>query len=95
MLLGAGSYGKVYAAKWHGQEVAVKVIHCLPDELQRVLREAEIMLQLHHPNVSFKHTLATLLCLRSSWQLPGSLQSLSGPARQHGGAASLRVLTGV
>jgi serine/threonine protein kinase len=84
MLLGAGSYGKVYAAKWHGQEVAVKVIHCLPDELQRVLREAEIMLQLHHPNVSLKHTLATLLCLRSSC-----------PARQHGGAAFLRVLTGV
>lgn len=54
-LLGVGSYGRVYHGRWHGREVAVKVIHCLPEELQRVLREAEIMLQLDHPNVSQEH----------------------------------------
>lgn len=39
------------AGRWHGQDVATKIIHCLPEELPRVLREAEIMLQLDHPNV--------------------------------------------
>jgi serine/threonine protein kinase len=52
VLLGAGSYGRVYKGRWLGRDVAIKVVHCSPDELPRVLREAEIMLQVDHPNVS-------------------------------------------
>jgi serine/threonine protein kinase len=50
-LLGFGSYGRVFQGRWHGKGVAIKIIHCQPEQLPRVLREAEIMLQLDHPNV--------------------------------------------
>jgi hypothetical protein len=46
------------AGRWHGQDVAIKIILCLPEELPRVLQEAEIMLQLDHPNVSPPQPLA-------------------------------------
>jgi serine/threonine protein kinase len=29
----------------------VKIISCTPDELPKVLKEAEVMMQLHHPNI--------------------------------------------
>jgi serine/threonine protein kinase len=91
MLLGAGSYGKVYAARWHGQDVAVKIIHCLPDELQRVLREAEIMLQLDHPNVSLKHTLAELLMPAQQQQLAAALQPAVAMRPSKGSMAVLHI----
>jgi hypothetical protein len=62
------------AGRWHGQDVAIKIIHCLPEELPRVLREAEIMLQLDHPNVSStKPLIMRLVPVRSPygrWVLP-------------------------
>lgn len=51
MLLGVGGYGRVFKGRFHGREVAIKVINCYPEELPRVLREAEIMLEADHPNV--------------------------------------------
>ncbi|WIA33471.1 hypothetical protein OEZ86_006600 [Tetradesmus obliquus] len=51
VLLGSGSFGRVYRGCWHGTDVAVKIISCTPDELPKVLKEAEVMMQLHHPNI--------------------------------------------
>lgn len=51
-LLGAGSFGKVYGATWHGSEVAVKVIdHADGIEAEAVATEARLLLSLEHPNV--------------------------------------------
>lgn len=51
VLLGAGSFGRVFKGKWCGMDVAIKVMSCSQGELERVLREAEIMLGLEHPNI--------------------------------------------
>jgi hypothetical protein len=50
-LLGSGSFGRVYAARWQDADVAVKIIPCRTADLQRVLHEAQIMLRLRHSNV--------------------------------------------
>jgi hypothetical protein len=51
-LLGAGSFGRVYKGRWHSSDVAVKIITVrTPEELPKVLHEAEVMMQLDHPNV--------------------------------------------
>eukprot|EP00775_Hariotina_reticulata_P006955 gene6955-7171_t len=41
VLLGAGSFGRVYRGRWHSSDVAIKIMSCTPDELSKVLREAE------------------------------------------------------
>uniref|UniRef100_A0A453CRW7 non-specific serine/threonine protein kinase n=1 Tax=Aegilops tauschii subsp. strangulata TaxID=200361 RepID=A0A453CRW7_AEGTS len=52
--IGAGSFGTVYRADWHGSDVAVKV---LTDQgvgeaqLKEFLREISIMKRVRHPNV--------------------------------------------
>ncbi|WIA08244.1 hypothetical protein OEZ85_007689 [Tetradesmus obliquus] len=51
VLLGAGSFGRVYRGKWHSNDVAVKVMSTSPAELPRVLKEAEIMIGLQHDNI--------------------------------------------
>lgn len=51
-LLGAGSFGRVYKGRWHSSDVAVKIITVrTPEELPKVLHEAEVMMQLDHPNI--------------------------------------------
>eukprot|EP00878_Enallax_costatus_P011784 GHUV01012300.1.p1 GENE.GHUV01012300.1~~GHUV01012300.1.p1 ORF type:complete len:615 (+),score=126.07 GHUV01012300.1:446-2290(+) len=51
VLIGAGSFGRVYRARWHSTEVAVKVMTCSPAELPKVLREAELMMSMQHDNI--------------------------------------------
>ncbi|WIA13591.1 hypothetical protein OEZ85_007157 [Tetradesmus obliquus] len=51
VLLGAGSFGRVYKGRWHSSDVAIKIMSCTRAELGRVLREAEVMMQLNHPNI--------------------------------------------
>ncbi len=53
-LLGHGGYGDVYAAQWHGTEVAIKQLHLktLSHTLQEeFLQEAQIMSQCLFPNI--------------------------------------------
>lgn len=52
--VGAGSFGTVYRAEWHGSDVAVKVLSVQnfhDDQLKEFLREVAIMKRVRHPNV--------------------------------------------
>ncbi|XP_010914324.1 serine/threonine-protein kinase CTR1 isoform X2 [Elaeis guineensis] len=52
--IGAGSFGTVYHAEWHGSDVAVKVLTYQDfgeDQLKEFLREVAIMKRVRHPNV--------------------------------------------
>lgn len=43
---------QVYRGRWHSSDVAIKIIVVrTPEELPKVLKEAEVMLQLDHPNI--------------------------------------------
>ncbi|XP_065879539.1 serine/threonine-protein kinase CTR1-like isoform X2 [Euphorbia lathyris] len=52
--VGAGSFGTVHRAEWHGSDVAVKVLMVQDfhdDQLKEFLREVAIMKRVRHPNV--------------------------------------------
>ncbi|KAJ6405019.1 hypothetical protein OIU84_013069 [Salix udensis] len=52
--VGAGSFGTVHRAEWHGSDVAVKVLIVQDfhdDQLREFLREVAIMKCVRHPNV--------------------------------------------
>lgn len=52
--VGAGSFGTVHRAEWHGSDVAVKVLSLQDfhdDQLKEFLREVAIMKRVRHPNV--------------------------------------------
>ncbi|XP_077234114.1 protein kinase superfamily protein [Tasmannia lanceolata] len=52
--IGAGSFGTVHHAEWHGSDVAVKVLtdqDFHDDQLKEFLREVAIMKRVRHPNV--------------------------------------------
>lgn len=43
---------QVYKGRWHSSDVAIKIINVrTPEELPKVLREAEVMMVLDHPNI--------------------------------------------
>lgn len=52
--IGAGSFGTVHRAEWHGSEVAVKILmeqDFHPEKFKEFLREVSIMKSLRHPNI--------------------------------------------
>ncbi|PON36339.1 Serine/threonine protein kinase [Parasponia andersonii] len=52
--IGAGSFGTVHRADWHGSDVAVKILmeqDFHPERLNEFLREVAIMKRLRHPNI--------------------------------------------
>ena len=51
VLLGAGSFGRVYKGRWRGRDVAVKVIRHSSKTADVVLNEVNLMLSLEHPNI--------------------------------------------
>ncbi|WIA36739.1 hypothetical protein OEZ86_008009 [Tetradesmus obliquus] len=50
-LLGAGSFARVFKAKWAGLDVAVKVIQHDTSTAEAVANEVQLMMQLNHPNI--------------------------------------------
>ena len=51
-ILGEGSFGKVYLAKWRETFVVAKIINQeLYENKEFILREIDIMSKLHHPNI--------------------------------------------
>ena len=51
VLLGAGSFGRVYRGRWYGQDVAVKVMQHSAASAAPVMNEVHLMLSFTHPNV--------------------------------------------
>lgn len=52
--IGAGSFGTVHRADWHGSDVAVKILmeqDFLAERFRDFLREVSIMKRLRHPNI--------------------------------------------
>ncbi|KAJ3681573.1 hypothetical protein LUZ60_016062 [Juncus effusus] len=52
--IGAGSFGTVHRADWHGSDVAVKILmeqDFHPDRIKEFLREVAIMKSVRHPNM--------------------------------------------
>ncbi|CAL0305608.1 unnamed protein product [Lupinus luteus] len=52
--VGAGSFGTVHRAEWHGSDVAVKVLTVQDfqdDQMKEFLREVAIMKRVRHPNL--------------------------------------------
>ncbi|XP_019179574.1 PREDICTED: serine/threonine-protein kinase CTR1-like [Ipomoea nil] len=52
--IGAGSFGTVHRADWHGSDVAVKILmeqDFHPERYHEFLREVAIMKRLRHPNI--------------------------------------------
>ncbi|KAK9290619.1 hypothetical protein L1049_008791 [Liquidambar formosana] len=52
--IGAGSFGTVHRADWHGSDVAVKILmeqDFHPERFKEFLREVAIMKRLRHPNI--------------------------------------------
>ncbi|XP_020873262.1 serine/threonine-protein kinase CTR1 [Arabidopsis lyrata subsp. lyrata] len=52
--VGAGSFGTVHRAEWHGSDVAVKILSIQDfhdDQFREFLREVAIMKRVRHPNV--------------------------------------------
>uniref|UniRef100_A0A7N0UBW3 non-specific serine/threonine protein kinase n=1 Tax=Kalanchoe fedtschenkoi TaxID=63787 RepID=A0A7N0UBW3_KALFE len=52
--IGAGSFGTVHRADWHGSDVAVKILmeqDFHPERFKEFLREVSIMKRLRHPNI--------------------------------------------
>jgi serine/threonine protein kinase len=50
VLLGAGSFGRVYKGTWRYRDVAVKVIQHSSRTAELVLNEVNLMLSFNHPN---------------------------------------------
>ena len=50
-VLGGGSFGTTFIAKFNGKEVALKQLHARNDEVPKFLKEAKIMSCLMHENI--------------------------------------------
>ncbi|XP_061480494.1 mitogen-activated protein kinase kinase kinase 21 isoform X2 [Rhineura floridana] len=86
-IIGVGGFGKVYRAKWKGQEVAVKAARQDPDEdimatAESVRQEAKLFSMLKHPNIIELHGISLQepnLCLVMEYARGGPLnRALSG-----------------
>jgi hypothetical protein len=56
VLIGAGSFAKVYRGRWRQQHVAVKVLHLLGSKAAaKAMAEAAVMIRARHPNVVAAH----------------------------------------
>lgn len=51
MLIGAGSFGRVYSGRWRETDVAIKKILHSPAESDKIFREIHLSMAFQHPNV--------------------------------------------
>uniref|UniRef100_A0A383W1M2 Protein kinase domain-containing protein n=1 Tax=Tetradesmus obliquus TaxID=3088 RepID=A0A383W1M2_TETOB len=66
-LIGSGSYGIVYKARWAGRQVAVKVIeHDTSAAAAAVTNEIQLLLSFNHPNIVKAHHYVTYTQISST-----------------------------
>ncbi|WIA34792.1 hypothetical protein OEZ86_013095 [Tetradesmus obliquus] len=65
-LIGSGSYGMVYKARWAGRQVAVKVIEHDTSAAAAVTNEIQLLLSFNHPNIVKAHHYATYTQISST-----------------------------
>ncbi|KAI8467040.1 MAG: kinase-like domain-containing protein [Monoraphidium minutum] len=51
VLLGAGSFGRVYRGRWQGKDVAVKVMQHDAHTASKIVNEVELMMMMQHANI--------------------------------------------
>eukprot|EP00879_Flechtneria_rotunda_P003461 GHRR01003690.1.p1 GENE.GHRR01003690.1~~GHRR01003690.1.p1 ORF type:complete len:696 (+),score=190.53 GHRR01003690.1:393-2480(+) len=59
VLLGAGSFARVYCGKWRGLDTAVKVLQHSQAAAASVANEVDLMMSFQHPNVVSAHHFVT------------------------------------
>lgn len=77
-MIAEGSCGKVYAGQWGGEKVAIKSleIESKSDDFSELIREVQILSQLHHKNVvALRGACLNPPCFAMEFMMQGSLES--------------------
>ena len=82
-VLGGGSFGTIFIAKYNGKEVALKQLHARNDEVPKFLTEANIMSCLIHENivgfeaVCYKPLMFVMELVVSDFNVSGTVRKLT------------------